>query len=79
MFKVLSLLGLGVAGGAALSPETKAKLKAAARGVRDDFATATKDARGRTSREWGRFTKWFREDVLEEPPRRAPPASPPPS
>lgn len=75
------LLGAAAfAGGASLSPETKGKLRVAARGVKSDLAAATKDARARASTEWGRVKQFWREEILEEPPRRPdPPASPPPS
>ena len=75
MFKVLSLLGIGVAGGAALSPETKGKIRDAAKSVKDDLGAATKDARAAATREWGRVRKFVREEIFEEPPRR-PPAPP---
>lgn len=71
------LLGAAAfAGGAALSEETKAKLKAAARGVKGDLADATKDARARASKEWDRVKQFYREEILDEPPRRSPPAAP---
>jgi len=73
--KVL-LAGIGVATGAALSAETKDKLKSAARGVRDDIGAATKDARARASTEWDRVKKYVREEILEEDPPRRTPATP---
>ncbi|MDP3771568.1 MAG: hypothetical protein Q8R16_04660 [bacterium] len=75
------LLGVATFGaGAALSEETKGRLKTAARGVRDDLGAATKDVRARASTEWERVKRFVREDILEEdPPRRPPPASPPAS
>lgn len=78
MIGKLLLAGVGLATGAAMSEETKGKLKAAARGVKEDLADATKDARARASKEWNRVKRFVREDILEEPPRRPapPPAAP---
>lgn len=76
MIGKLFLAGVGLATGAALSEETKAKLKNAARGVKGDLADATKDVRAAASRRWGDVKKFWREEVLEEPPARTPPAAP---
>ncbi|MDO8621820.1 MAG: hypothetical protein Q7R80_01155 [bacterium] len=77
MIGKLLLAGVGLATGASLSEETKGKLKAAARSVKDDLGAATKDVRARASTEWGRVKRFVREDILEEdPPRRPPPAAP---
>jgi len=69
MFKLLLAAVGGAATAASLSEETQGKLKAAARGVRDDLGAATKDARAAASREWGRVKRFVREEILEEPPR----------
>lgn len=75
------LLGAAAfAGGASLSEETKGKLRAAASGVRDDLRAVTKDVRARASKGWGDVKRFWREEIRdEEPPRRGPPSSPPPS
>ncbi len=77
MIGKLLLAAAGLATGASLSEETKGKIKDAARSVKGALGAATKDVRARAKQEWGRVTKYVREELLDEEPARS--AGPAPS